>query len=59
LFTLESQGVTAIYTGYQTIGRDDGNGNQYAFGDVALVVNRKGVEVQRHIFDVLLAAVKY
>jgi hypothetical protein len=48
-----------VYTGYQMIGREDGNGNQYAFGGVAQVVNRKGVEVQRHVFDVLLDSVKY
>jgi len=58
LLTLESVGITAIYTGYRRVGRTDHHGNLYAYEGTALVRNSRGIEKPQTIFDVFLAHVQ-
>jgi len=54
LFTLESLGITTIYTSYTRVNRTDVHGNVYAYEGTALIRNRHGVDAPRTIFDVFL-----
>jgi hypothetical protein len=53
LQTLQSAGVTTIFTEYRESRRTDRNGNQYKYVGIALV-SRNGRETPRRIFDVYL-----
>lgn len=57
LISLADAGVTAIYTGYVETPRVDRFGNQFRLQGSALLMNQRGHEVPRRIFDVFLATV--
>jgi len=54
LFTLQEKGLVAIFTDYHETQRRDTNGNWYRFSGKALI-DRNGIEVPRHVFDVYFA----
>jgi len=55
LFTLHSQGVERLYTGYEESERVDQHGNQFKFRGAADIRKRNGQLEKRRTFDVLFA----